>query len=274
MKGKIRSVLRKAEAVLYGLLDGGGRQSELNIKIEYAISGIICLNVVLIILESIIGLAGEYGAILIALRDCFFFFFLIEYIVRVWIADMVMHDRKHPIKSRLRYMLTFRALIDLLALLPVLLGSVVIDFRIFRVLRLLRITQLKTLKKYTDTLAKVIKLKGAQLLAALFIVFIFMLASAVIIYDLEHAAQPTVFVNVLSGLWWSIAAITTIGYGDMYPVTPPGQIFGSVMSVLGVFLMAVPIGILTSGFYEVSKRADRGKNAPASRKEEVEEENN
>ena len=271
IKTKIGGALRKAESVMYGLLDGGGRQSEFNIKIEYAISVIICLNVVLIILESILGLDGRCGAVLIALRDCFFVFFLIEYIVRVWIADMVMHDRQHPVKSRLRYMLSFRAVIDLLALLPVLLGGVVIDFRIFRVLRLLRITQLKALKKYTDTLAKVIKLKGAQLLASLFIVFIFMLASAVIIYDLEHAAQPAVFENVLSGLWWSIAAITTIGYGDMYPVTPFGQVFGSVMSVLGVFLMAVPIGILTSGFYEVSKRADREKNDPAPRNDGPEE---
>jgi voltage-gated potassium channel len=261
VKSKTGKSLRKAESAIYKLLSPGGRQSELHIIIEYVISAMICLNVILIVFESVLGMDGEYRLLLIVLREFFFAFFLIEYILRVWIADMVMRDRKHPVKSRLRYMLTFRAVIDLLALLPVLIGSTFIDFRIFRVLRLLRITQLKTLSKYTDTLRKVIKLKGSQLLAAIFIVFIFMLASAVIIYDLEHAAQPELFKNVLSGLWWSVSAITTIGYGDMYPVTVPGRVFGSLMSVFGVLLMAVPIAILTSGFFELSKKPDHRTNA-------------
>ena len=252
MREKIKSRLYKAEASMYRLLDNGGRQSELNNKIELAICIVICLNVVQIVAESIVGLDSEHGLLLRILRNSFFVFFLIEYLLRVWIADMVMHDRQHPVMSRLKYMLSFGAIIDLLALLPVIFGSAVIDFRIFRVLRLLRVVQLKSIRKYTDNLARVFRLKRPQLLASLMIVFIFMLTSAVIIYELENKAQPQVFENVLSGLWWSMAAFTTIGYGDMYPITPMGKVFGSLMSFLGVFLMAVPIGILTSGFLEVS----------------------
>lgn len=251
---KIPAMLKKVEVAAYKLLKDTGRQSRLNDVVEYTISIVICLNVVLIIFESM-GLNGKFGATLGVLRVCFFVFFLVEYILRVWIADLVMKDVHHPVKSRIKYMLSFRAIIDLLALMPVMLGSTIIDFRIFRVLRLLRLTQLKGLKQYTDILAKVLKLKGAQLLSSLFIVLIFMLACAVIIYDFEKLAQPEVFNNILSCLWWSMSAVTTVGYGDMYPVTAAGKIFGSLMSIFGVFLMAVPIGILTSGFFEVAKKA-------------------
>lgn len=249
----MRNMLNKTEIAVYKLLKEGGRQSELNDIVEYTISAVICLNVTLIVFESM-GLNGRFGHILGILRICFFIFFLIEYILRVWIADIVMKDRKHPIKSRIRYMLSFGAIIDLLALLPVMLGGTVIDFRIFRILRLLRIAQLKSLRRYTDILVTVLKLKGSQLLSSLFIVFIFMLASAVVIYDFESKAQPEVFNNILSCLWWSMSAITTVGYGDMYPVTPIGKIFAACISIFGVFLMAIPIGILTSGFFEVSKK--------------------
>lgn len=251
----MRSKIKKAEITIYKLLRENGRQSELNEIIEYIISVVICLNVGLIVFESM-GLNGKFGSVLKVLRVCFFIFFLIEYILRVWIADIVMKDKKHPILSRIRYMLTFRAIIDLLALLPVLLGGTFIDFRIFRILRLLRITQLKSLRRYTDILIKVMKLKGSQLLASLFIAFIFMLACAVIIYDLENKAQPDIYNNILSCLWWSISAVTTIGYGDMYPITTLGKIIGSFMSIFGVFLMAIPVGILTSGFFEINKKTE------------------
>lgn len=252
----MRTMFKTAEQAVYRLLKEDGKQSELNEIVETVISIIICLNVVLIIFESM-GINGKYAAVMSVSRMCFFIFFLVEYILRVWVADLTMKDKKHPVKSRIKYMLTFRAIIDLLALLPVMLNGTVIDFRIFRILRLLRITQLKSLRQYTDILVAVIKLKGNQLLASLFIVFIFVLASAVIIYDFENAAQPEVFNNILSCLWWSMSAITTVGYGDMYPITPLGRVYGSCMSIFGVFLMAIPIGILTSGFFETSKKTQQ-----------------
>lgn len=268
-------MLKNLEGKVYRLLNESGRQSHLHDIVEYVISGAICLNVLLIVFESV-AIESKHGTLVAVLRMVFFIFFLSEYLLRVWIADMVMNDRQHPVTSRVRYMLSFRAIIDLLALLPVLLGSTIIDFRIFRVLRLLRVTQLKGLNQYTNILARVVKRKGAQLLSSLFIVLIFTLTSAVIVYDLEHVVQPEVFNNVLSGLWWAISAITTIGYGDMYPITPLGKVLASCMSIFGVFLMAVPIGILTAGFFEISKTmdacADEGREILEKPKEEPPEE--
>ena len=254
----MKETLQNAEAAVYRLLKEDGRQSELNDIVEYTISAIICLNIVLIVLESM-GFSGAVGQALSVLRTSFFVFFLLEYILRVWIADMVMRDKAHPVKSRLRYMISVRALIDLLALMPEMLGSAVIDFRVFRVLRLLRITQLGSLKKYTDTLIKVIRLKGAQLLASVILLCVFILTCAVVVYDFEKQAQPEVFDNILSSMWWSMATITTIGYGDMYPVTTMGKVIGSVMSIVGIFVVAVPVAILTSGFIEVSSRIRHGR---------------
>lgn len=257
-------MFKKFEFALYRLLKEEGRQSQLNDIVEYIIGGIICLNVALIVYESV-EYDPRYAGIVNFLRVAFFTFFLVEYVLRVWIADIVMRDRQHPIKSRIRYMLSFRAIVDLLALMPVMLGNTFIDFRIFRILRLLKITQMGAINSYTMDLIKVFKLKGAQLLSSLFIAFICMLTSAVVIYNLEHDAQPKVFVDVLSGLWWAMSAATTIGYGDIYPITALGRIFGSCISIFGVFLMAVPIGILTAGFFEISrtkKSAEKTKARP------------
>lgn len=248
----MQAKLNKAHVCAYELLKESGNRSKLNSVIEYIISFVICLNVILIVFESA-SLHMKYHNAILFLRNSFFVFFLVEYLLRIWIADLVVGDEAHPVKARLKYMFTVRSLIDLFALLPVLLGGTIIDFRVFRVLRLFRITQSKSLQRYTDVLKKVLKLKGAQLLSSMMMVLIFMLVSAVIIYDLESKAQPQVFTSVLSGFWWSISTITTVGYGDIYPITPIGQLLGSLISIFGIFLMAVPIGILTSGFFEVSR---------------------
>ena len=246
--------MTKVDAAVHKLLKKDGRQSEMNGVAEYIVSAVICLNVALIIFESVE--AESNGGIINIFRWAFFAFFLVEYILRIWIADIADGEKSHPIKSRLGYILSFRGLIILLALLPALLVGTVMDFRIFRALRLIRITQLKILQRQTDILIKVIKLKGRQLLASVLIVFIFIIISGVIICDLEYEAQPEVYDNILKGVWWAVSAITTIGYGDIHPISPIGKIFGSLISVFGIFLMAIPIGILTSGFFEVSKKIE------------------
>jgi voltage-gated potassium channel len=251
---KMRGMMTKVDAAVHKLLKKDGQQSEMNGVAEYIVSAVICLNVALIIFESVE--AESNGGIINIFRWAFFAFFLVEYILRIWIADIADGEKSHPIKSRLGYILSFRGLIILLALLPTLLVGTVMDFRIFRALRLIRITQLKILQRQTDILIKVIKLKGRQLLASVLIVFIFIIISGVIICDLEYEAQPEVYDNILKGVWWAVSAITTIGYGDIHPISPIGKIFGSLISVFGIFLMAIPIGILTSGFFEVSKKIE------------------
>lgn len=253
-------MLKKLKVKVYLVLKDEGRQSHINNIVEYMIAVLIILNVFLIVVESIDSLARQHRTLIIFLRNAFFIFFLTEYILRFWIADIVLHGRKHPVIARIKYMLTFRALVDLLALFPVMFGASIIDFRIFRVLRLLRITQLKGVQQYTSTLIKVFKIKGTQLLSSFFIVLIFIFFSAVIIYDLENPVQPGAFNNILTALWWSVSTITTVGYGDIYPITWEGRAIASCISLVGILIMAIPIGILSAGFFEVSKEMEKKAN--------------
>ena len=260
---RIWTILNKAHDTLSKLLnDNGlpvrklvndnGRQSELKAVIEYTISVVICLNVALMIGERMES-APQFITTLSVLKRCFFIFFLFEYILRVWVADIGKDGKTHAVTARLQYIFSWIGMIDLLALSPAVFGIFLFDFRVFRILKLLRLMRIKGLRRYTETLAKVVRAKGSQLLASLLIVSIFTLACSIVVYDIESAAQPEVFDSVLSSLWWAIAAITTIGYGDIYPITPLGKIVASTMSILGILLMAIPTAILTSGFYEESK---------------------
>lgn len=242
---------------IYKILKEDGYQNRINDFIEYFISIAIILNVMLIVVESIDQIAYAYPLTIRILRNSFFVLFLIEYIVRLWIADFVMHDAKHPFLSRIKYMCSFTAIINLLALFPIVFGKTVFDFRIFRILRLFRITQLKALHQYSSIFSKVLRLKGAQLISSFLIVLIFMLISSIIIYDIEYVAQPEVFTNILVAIWWSVSAITTVGYGDIYPITPLGRTIGAFISIFGVFIMSIPIGILSAGFFEISKALDK-----------------
>lgn len=253
--GGVFDMLNNIKLKIYDLLKEDDVRTGPNTIAEYFIGVMVCLNIVLIIFESL-ELTYEQRVIANYLRIVFFVFFLAEYILRLWISDIVMFEVENPAKACIKYMFTFNAIVNLLALLPVAFEGNFIDFRIFRVLRLLRLTQIKALKQYTDVLKRVLKLKGEHLAVSLVIAMTFSLICAVIIYDLEKEAQPEVFKNILDGLWWAISSMTTIGYGDMYPITPLGKLLGSFMSIFGVFLMGVPIGIWTSGFFEVSKRFD------------------
>ena len=156
--------------------------------------------------------------------------------------------------ARLKYIFSFIAIIDLLAFLPFYLSfAFTIDLRIFRFIRVLRIFSVLKVHRYTDALGfvnRAIARKKDQLLSSLFVVFILMIMTSVTMYYVEHPVQPTVFKNGFSGLWWAVVTLTSVGYGDIYPVTFWGQVLGSIISILGIGLVAVPTGIISSGFTE------------------------
>lgn len=193
--------------------------------------------------------------------------FTLEYILRVWTADLKNLDMK-PFKARLRYMVSFMALIDLLSILPFYIPFIIpIDLRVLRTLRIIRMFRLFKLNRYTTALADVayvFKSKAYQLLSSMFVVLLLMIISSIIMYNFEYAAQPEVFSNAFSSFWWAIATITTVGYGDIYPITIPGKIISAVIALLGVALVAVPTGIISAGFTEIMQnKKDKGKKVTA-----------
>ena len=239
--------------VIYELLNDKEEQNKSNNYVEYIIITMIILNVFLIILKSVNDLNLKYSKPIEVLEKIFFIFFLLEYLLKLWVANENTKNISYP---RWKYIFSFDAIINLLALTTVMFGKFYVDFRVFRVLRLFKITQVKQLQQYTNIILKVLKLKKNQLLSSMLVVLIFLLTCSTIIYDLENQAQPEAFNNIVTSLWWSVSTITTIGYGDIYPITVAGRTFASVISLLGLFIMAIPIGILSAGFFDISKSVD------------------
>ena len=179
--------------------------------------------------------------------------FSVEFVLRVWTADFL-YENTSPVKSKIKYIFSFMALIDLFAILPFYIPFVIkLDLRVLRILRLFRLARIVKANRYTKSLQKVIdviKDKSAELFSAILMLFILMLISSVLIYYIESPAQPDVYTNALSGLWWSIAIFTSVWLGDIYPITAAGKILCALMAVFGVAIIAVPTGIISSGFVE------------------------
>ncbi|MBR2425684.1 MAG: ion transporter [Lentisphaeria bacterium] len=179
--------------------------------------------------------------------------FSVEYLLRIWTADYLFpNDGK--IKSRLKYMVSGMALIDLIAILPFFLPMFLpvnlVGIRAFRLIRLLRIFKLHRYTAALASIGEVFKKKSQEILVSIFFVSILLVISSLLIYYAEHDAQPKQFSNAFSGLWWAVATLTTVGYGDIYPVTVLGRILGTVIALMGIGMVAVPTGILSAGFVE------------------------
>lgn len=183
--------------------------------------------------------------------------FTVEYLLRVWTADLL-YPRLPPWRARLRYIRSGMALIDLIAILPSYLPMLIpvnlVGVRAIRLVRLLRIFKLNRYSQALLGIAEVFRRKSKEMLASLFFVAILLVIASLLIYYAEHDAQPEAFSNAFSGLWWAVATLTTVGYGDIYPVTAIGRVLGAVIAILGIGMVALPTGILSSGFMELLSR--------------------
>lgn len=179
--------------------------------------------------------------------------FGVEYALRLWTAEYLYPEveRKRAVH---KYVLSFSGIIELLAFLPyflpVFFPAGAVAFRMFRVVRLLRLFQINAYYDALNVIGDVITGKRDQILSSVFIIMVLMVASSLVMYNLENPVQPEVFENAFSGFWWAVSTLLTVGYGDIYPVTIPGRIFGIIITFLGVGMVAIPTGILSAGFVE------------------------
>jgi len=213
---------------------------------------LISLNVLAITLESVSEIHGQF-------RQAFRYFdifsvaiFTIEYLARVWSCiDLKEATDSSPVTGRLRYMLSAIALIDLIAILPFYLSLIMpIDLRFLRVLRLLRLLKLTRYSPALAALMDVMHKESEALLSALVVLLTMLVISAGGIHLLEHDLQPETFGSIPDSMWWSIMTLTTVGYGDVVPVTAMGKIFGGLIGLIGIGMIALPAAILASGFAE------------------------
>jgi len=180
-----------------------------------------------------------------------------EYLLRLWSApEADPGGAARPWQARLRYATSFAGVIDLVAILPAVLPlAMTIHEDWLRALRVLRLLKLARYAPALPLFAAVLKTERRPLLATLFVVVVLLVLESTIMYTLEREAQPQAFASIPDSMWWAIVTIATVGYGDVYPVTPAGKVFGSVAMILGIAVFAVPAGILATGFAaEIRKR--------------------
>lgn len=218
---------------------------------------LITLNIAAVVLETVPSLHDRFGTEFLVFEVVSVIIFTVEYAVRIWVAPEHPSLKRHgPLMSRVRYAVSIGALIDLLAFLPFYLAIVFgADLRVLRVLRLLRFLKLMRYSSALMTLQRVFYDERRALLASLLIMFGLLIISSTAIYHAERLAQPEAFGSIPAAMWWSLATLTTVGYGDIVPVTLYGKLIGGVVMLFGLGMFALPLGIIAMGFsQEVNQR--------------------
>ncbi len=178
-------------------------------------------------------------------------FFTVDYGLRIWTADFYYeHLHLTKKKARLKFIFSWVGLVDFLSCIPYFIPMGGGVFRLFRIIRILRVFRIHHYADPLHVIANVILNKKGQLLSSSFIVLILMTAASLLMYSLEHEAQPEAFANAFSGFWWAANTLLTVGYGDVVPITLAGKICGVLLTFLGVGMVAIPTGILSAGFME------------------------
>jgi len=202
--------------------------------------------------------------ILIRIEFVSIIIFTIEYGLRIWTANLL-YPELGPFRARIRYITSPMAIIDLISILPVILPFLhlynhLVGVRVFRLVRLLRVFKLNRYSDALTAIGEVIRSRSQQMIASVFFVFIILILASLLIYYAEHDDQPQQFENAFSGLWWAVATLTTVGYGDIYPITPIGRVLGAIIAILGIGMVAVPTSILSAGFMEMLEKRATGQN--------------
>jgi voltage-gated potassium channel len=248
-----RSRYRRARRYTYDLLLTPEVESPVERAVRAALSFLIVANILMVVLETVPAIRHQ-------LRSAFRLFevfsvavFSLEYVLRLWAA---VEDPRYARAcwGRLRFAFTPLALVDLVAVLPFYLPQLIhADMRFLRGLRLVRLARVFKLGRYSTGLAlyaRIFREKREELVTSLVLLCFLLLMASSLMYFFEHAAQPNDFSSIPAAMWWGIITLTTIGYGDIYPVTTAGKIFGAVIAVIGVGFVALPSAILVGGMME------------------------
>ena len=244
--------MRKFKSAVYDILNKSEQNSLHKQFFDIAIISLIILNAIAVVAEPSV----KNTDILQWLRIFEIFsvaVFTVEYILRIWVADL-QYKNKPKWKARILFAISPIALIDLLAILPFYIPLIFpVDLRVLRLFRIFRLFRILKMNRYTNALvnvAKVIKSKAEQLISSLFVIVVLMIIASVLMFDIENNAQPDKFFSVFDAMWWSVATLTTVGYGDIYPVTVMGKILAAIIAILGIGIVSIPTGIIASGFIE------------------------
>ena len=232
---------------------------------DFVNAGAIIVNLLVSILYTFSSVRDCYGSWLLLVEKITVVFFAVDYILRLLTAGEV-YDELTEFHAIRKYIFSFTGIIDLLSFLPyylpVFIPSGTVAFRMVRIVRIFRLFRINAYYDSLNVITEVIAGKKQQLISSVFIIVVLMLASSLSMYSLENEAQPEVFKDAFSGIWWAASTLLTVGYGDIYPITDAGKLLGIMITFLGVGMVAIPTGIISAGFVDqysnIKKRTEFG----------------
>lgn len=219
---------------------------------NYFVVGLIFLNVLMVTMETVESFDKEYGKWIDAVQTVSAILFTVEYGLRLWTIKYKPEYRGKW--GRLKYIFSFAALIDLIAILPFYVSFIPFkNLTYIRFLRLLSFFRFFKLGRYSSSFSlidDVWRKKKDLLTASMFLSVFLIVASSFFIYMAENAAQPDKYSSIPQSMYWSVITLTSTGYGDIYPITPMGKVLTMIITIIGIGMVALPIAIFSSGFVE------------------------
>ncbi|MGB6910076.1 MAG: ion transporter [Methyloceanibacter sp.] len=251
-----KTAWRRWRVEVHNVLEVGGEAYPMGRAVNAFLVILIIANGLAFAAETVNSVYARYGPAFEAFNTFSVMVFTVEYVLRVWSSvEIPLPQRLPHWRARLKFMLRPMMIIDLLAFLPWYLFQLMpVDLRALRILRLFRLLKLLRYSPALQTLQRVMANEYRALLGSLLVMMVLLLFAASIVYFLERDAQPDKFGSIPAAAWWALATLTTIGYGDIVPVTPLGKVFGSVVMLIGLGMFALPIAILSAGFSQESAR--------------------
>jgi len=254
---------QQLKPIMYEILEISEARSFYSLADDIIITSLILINVAAFIGSTSPMFSQEHKWILEQIEIFSSLIFTIEYVLRLWVCTV---DRRysHPLWGRLKYALTPLSLIDFVSILPfysLLLFPNLSFVNLIRLLRLLRLLKMSRYSESVRTLAAVLYAKKEELFATAFAVFILLIFASSIMYFVEAEAHPEAFGSIPDAMWWGVVTLTTVGYGDIYPITPLGKFLGAILAFVGIGIFALPAGIISSGFSEEVQRRRQEKMA-------------
>jgi len=253
----MNTVWEKRRKRLFEIIEIGSNYDAVCWGYDFFNTFTILLNLTVSIMYTFDNMELKYGPLLLTLERLTVAFFAIDFVLRIFTAKYLYPDVTEP-RAISKYLFSFSGIVDLLSFVPYYMPfffpSGAVAFRMLRIIRIFRLFRINAYYDSLNVITEVIISKKQQLLSSVFIILVLMLSSSLCMYSLENRAQPEVFTNAFSGIWWAASTLLTVGYGDIYPVTTIGKIFGIFIAFLGVGMVAIPTGIISAGFVEQYQR--------------------
>ena len=243
---------------IFNIIQIGNKDDIISRSFDIFITITIILNILVMVLQTFSQLSA-YFPIMDVIAFVTILIFCIEYGLRIWTADLLYPNVSRP-KAILKFLLSYDGIVDLFTILPFFFLSGFVAFRILRIIRIFHLFRINGQYDSFAVIFSVLKEKKNQIASSMIIVLILMLASSIGVYYAEHNAQPDVFENAFSGIWWSVSTLLTVGYGDIYPITVMGRLMAILTAFFGVGVVAIPTGIISAGFVEQYTRVKQQEN--------------